>query len=62
LDAEQRKLGISQAEELLIEESPIIPLSAEIQTYIHASSLQGYVFDYTGCVDFRWACFKQVQK
>ncbi len=59
---EQRKLWISEAEELLMSEAPIIPISTEIQTYVHLSSLQGYVFDYTGCIDFRWACFKEGQK
>lgn len=55
ISIEERKQLVKEAEEIIMEEMPIIPISQEIRTYVHDSRLEGYVFDYSGSVDFSYA-------
>ncbi|MFZ0565996.1 MAG: peptide ABC transporter substrate-binding protein [Chlamydiales bacterium] len=52
---DQRTRYLREAEELLFEEMPIIPVCNFNALYAHNPRLKGYVFDHNGCVDFRWA-------
>lgn len=51
--------SLKEAEEMLVLEAPIIPISSEIQTYSHHPSLKGYVFDFSEAVDFSYAYFEK---
>ncbi|MFZ0565213.1 MAG: peptide ABC transporter substrate-binding protein [Chlamydiales bacterium] len=52
---EQRIRYLREAEELLFEQMPFIPICNSNALYVHNPRLKGYVFDHNGCVDFRWA-------
>ncbi|MFZ0564879.1 MAG: peptide ABC transporter substrate-binding protein, partial [Chlamydiales bacterium] len=52
---EQRFRYLREAEELLSEQMPFIPICNINALYVHNSKLKGCVFDHNGCVDFRWA-------
>ncbi|MFZ0564814.1 MAG: ABC transporter substrate-binding protein, partial [Chlamydiales bacterium] len=52
---DQRTRYLREAEELLFEEMPFIPISNFNTLYVHNPKLKDYVFDHNGCIDFRWA-------
>ncbi|MFZ0565999.1 MAG: hypothetical protein WAM28_07430 [Chlamydiales bacterium] len=52
---DQRTRYLREAEELLFEEMPFIPICNFNALYIHNPKLKGYALDHNGCVDFRWA-------
>ncbi|MFZ0566259.1 MAG: peptide ABC transporter substrate-binding protein [Chlamydiales bacterium] len=52
---DQRTRYLREAEELLFEQMPFIPICSSNALYVHHPKLKGYVFDHNGCVDFRWA-------
>ena len=58
-EPEQRKQLLREAESILMEQVPIIPICNFISLYTHHPKLKGYVFDLAGCVDFRWAYFEE---
>lgn len=55
---EKRNQLLIEAEKILMEEVPFIPICSWTHLYTHDTKLKGYVFDHTGCVDFRSAYFK----
>ena len=54
---QKRTQFLCEAEELLLEEMPFIPICNFAALFAHHPKLKGYVVDYAGCVDFRWAYF-----
>ncbi|MFZ0566260.1 MAG: peptide ABC transporter substrate-binding protein [Chlamydiales bacterium] len=52
---DQRTQFLREAEQLLFEEVPFIPICSFNALYVHNPRLRGYVFDHNGCIDFRWA-------
>ncbi|MFZ0565995.1 MAG: peptide ABC transporter substrate-binding protein, partial [Chlamydiales bacterium] len=52
---DQRTRYLREAEELLFEQMPFIPICNFNALYVQNPKLKGYVFDHNGCVDFRWA-------
>jgi len=52
---DQRIQLLREAEELLFEQVPFIPICNLNALYTHNPKLKGYVLDHNGCVDFRWA-------
>ncbi|MFZ0564813.1 MAG: peptide ABC transporter substrate-binding protein [Chlamydiales bacterium] len=55
---DQRRRYLREAEELLFEQMPFIPVYNYNALYVHNPRLKGYVLDHNGCVDFRWAYFE----
>lgn len=43
-----------ELENLLVHDTPIIPISCHPLFYAHRKGLKGIIFDTTGCPDFRW--------
>ncbi len=58
-DSRQRKQVLASAEEVLIEQMPILPLYFLTNTYLVTPELKGYYFGPTGDVDFRHAYFEK---
>jgi hypothetical protein len=48
---------LSDAEHILIEEAPFIPICSDELLFAHRPGLTGYAFDYVGAVDFSKASF-----
>lgn len=46
---------LSEAEQILIQEMPFIPVSSDLLLFSHPQNLRGYVFDYVGAIDFSYA-------
>lgn len=52
----QRRLELmAQAEEILIDEMPFIPICSDKLLFSHHPGLSGYAFDYVGAIDFSYA-------
>lgn len=56
-DFEERNRYLSQAEEILIEQSPFLPVCSDTLLFCHTPNLKGYCFDSVGAVDFSYAGF-----
>ncbi len=56
---QKRTQLLCEAEELLLEEMPFIPICDITNLFAHHPKLRGYVIDHAGCVDFRWSYFEQ---
>ena len=56
-EKEKRNQLLAEAEEILLEHSPFIPICNYVHLYMHHPKLKNYAFDSSGCVDFRWAYF-----
>ena len=50
-ESEKRRELLKEAEQILIDESPFIPISNRIHFYTHPPHLKGYIMDHSGCVD-----------
>lgn len=48
---------LGEAEQILVDQTPFIPLYRVIHVYAHNRSLKDYVLDGGGCVDFAYASF-----
>jgi ABC-type oligopeptide transport system substrate-binding subunit len=48
---------LGQAEQILMEEMPFIPICSDELLFSHSNGLKGYAFDYVGAVDFSRASF-----
>ncbi|MFZ0566149.1 MAG: peptide ABC transporter substrate-binding protein [Chlamydiales bacterium] len=46
---------LGQAEQLLMDEMPFIPICNFDALFAYNPQLKGFVFDHVGCIDFRWA-------
>ncbi len=57
-DSERRFQLLGKAEEILLKETPLIPICADQFLFTHPSGLKGYSFDSVGAVDFSYASFK----
>lgn len=55
LNVEKRKEFYRLAEDLLIDEVPVIPIHFEVQTFLRRSNVKGEVISETGDVDFKYA-------
>jgi len=56
-DPKARMQLLKQAEEILMEQMPFIPVSGDTLLFAHHPQLKGYAFDYVGAVDFSRARF-----
>lgn len=52
---EERMKFLKQAEEILAEQMPFIPISTDKFLFAHKNGLRGYVFDSVGAIDFSYA-------
>ena len=50
---------LTEAEQILLEQMPIIPICSDKMLFAHNPNLQGYVFDCPGSIDFSYASFKK---
>ena len=48
---------LAEAEELLLEQMPFIPLCSDRFLFTHTEKLKGYAFDFVGAIDFSYASF-----
>ena len=56
-DEHKRMDLLVEAEQILVDQTPFIPLYRLIHVYAHNPSLKDYVIDGAGCVDFAYASF-----
>lgn len=49
---------LSEAEEILMDQMPFIPISSDKFLFAHNPKLKGYVFDSVGAIDFSYASLK----
>ncbi|MGE0631603.1 MAG: peptide ABC transporter substrate-binding protein, partial [Pseudobdellovibrionaceae bacterium] len=61
-DAKQRKLHLKQAEKLLIEAMPVIPIYSETCKYILNDQISGFEINGSGYSDFKTISFKNTEK
>ncbi len=54
----QRAQVLKSVENILLKSMPFIPIANRQHLYSHHRLLKGYVFDHSGCVDFRYAYLK----
>ncbi len=54
---EKRMHLMAEAEHLLMEHMPFIPICSDRLLFTHTPGLKGYVFDYVGAIDFSYASF-----
>lgn len=52
---EKRRELLAEAERIVMEQMPFIPISSDVFKYAHHPALKGYVFDYVGACDFSHA-------
>ncbi|EKE08061.1 MAG: hypothetical protein ACD_17C00369G0003 [uncultured bacterium] len=58
LDMDHRMHLLSEAEDILIEQMPFIPITCDRFLFAHHPKLQGYTFDSVGAIDFSYASMK----
>ena len=56
---EKRNSMMGEAEALLAEHMPFIPICSDRLLFAHTPNLGGYVFDYVGAIDFSYASFNK---
>lgn len=56
-DSNKRMQLLSDAEQILMDQMPFIPICSDQFMFSHPSNLKGYVFDYVGACDFSRASF-----
>ena len=57
-DLQKRTQYFTEAEQLLLEQMPLIPICSDKMNFSHNPKLEGYVFDCVGAIDFSYASFK----
>lgn len=57
--SERRSMLLGQAEQVLMEQMPVIPISSDVFKFAHHPLLNGYIFDYVGACDFSHARLSQ---
>lgn len=55
LDVDQRMHLMAEAEDILIDQMPFIPISSDRFLFAHHPRLKGYAFDAVGAIDFSYA-------
>jgi oligopeptide transport system substrate-binding protein len=60
-DSERRFQLLGKAEEIILQETPFIPICTDQFLFTHPSGLKGYAFDSVGAVDFSYASFKDTR-
>jgi oligopeptide transport system substrate-binding protein len=58
LDCEKHSQLLGKAEEILLKETPFIPVCTDQFLFAHRKGLKGFAFDSVGAVDFRYAYFQ----
>lgn len=58
-DPKRRMQLTSEAEDIIVQESPFIPICSDMLFFAHPPKLKGYAFDYVGAVDFSKASFSK---
>lgn len=56
-DPKHRAQLFSEAEHILMEQMPFIPICTNGFSFAHKEGLKGYAFDYAGAIDFSYASF-----
>ncbi|MFZ0565820.1 MAG: ABC transporter substrate-binding protein, partial [Chlamydiales bacterium] len=56
---DQRNQLLQEAESILMNDSPLIPIVNHRTIYAHNPKLEGFVFDHGECIDFRWAFLRE---
>lgn len=57
-DSERRIKLIAEAEKILLDQMPFIPVCSDEYLFTHNPKLSGYIFDYVGACDFSYASLK----
>ncbi|MFZ0565174.1 MAG: peptide ABC transporter substrate-binding protein [Chlamydiales bacterium] len=57
---EKRNQLLKQAETILIDSMPVIPIANSLFIYSHHPNLTGFIIDYGGCVDFSQAYLENI--
>lgn len=58
IDDQQRLSLLAEAQEILIEQMPFIPISSDRFLFAHHPKLHGYTFDSVGAIDFSYASMR----
>ena len=58
-DFQKRTQLLGEAEQLLLEQMPLIPICTDKLMFAHIPNLSGYVFDSSGALDFSYASLKK---
>jgi oligopeptide transport system substrate-binding protein len=58
-DPQKRKKILQQAEQILMDEMPAIPIYYYVHTWVKNKNLEGVIIDNLGSVDYKWAYFKK---
>jgi len=58
-DAKRRMEILAEAESILMEQMPFIPISSDNLLFSHHPHLKGYAFDYVGAIDFSRSSFSE---
>jgi oligopeptide transport system substrate-binding protein len=57
-DPEERLALLSEAEDILLDQMPFIPVSSDRFLFAHHPKLKGYTFDSVGAIDFSYASMR----
>lgn len=57
-DEEKRLHMLQEAEDILVDQMPLIPISSDQFLFAHHPKLKGYAFDSVGAIDFSYASLK----
>lgn len=57
-DERERNRYLAEAEEILMDQMPFIPVASDIFLFAHNPKLRGYAFDSVGAIDFSYATLK----
>jgi oligopeptide transport system substrate-binding protein len=57
-NTQRRNALMGEAEAILAEHMPFIPICSDRFLFAHTPNLKGYAFDYVGAIDFSYASFK----
>lgn len=58
IDERARNRTLAEAEEILMDQMPFIPITSDIFLFAHNPKLQGYAFDSVGAIDFSYATLR----
>jgi oligopeptide transport system substrate-binding protein len=57
-DPEKRRELLAQAEAILMDEMPVLPIYYYTQSYVKRDHVQGVLIDGLGFIDWKWASIK----